>query len=195
MATIIGEGITFDDVLLVPAYSEVTPNMIDLSTKLTNKISLNIPMMSASMDTVTEYRMAIAMARQGGIGIIHKNMSIKAQAEEVDKVKRSENGVISDPFSLSQDHTLQDADELMAKFRISGVPITQNGKLLGIITNRDLKFETDFSKKIKDCMTSEGLITAPEGITLEEAKKILAKARKEKLPIVDKDNNLKGLRY
>lgn len=193
MATIIGEGITFDDVLLVPAYSEVTPNMIDLSTKLTNKISLNIPMMSASMDTVTEYRMAIAMARQGGIGIIHKNMSIKAQAEEVDKVKRSENGVISDPFSLSQDHTLQDADELMAKFRISGVPITQNGKLLGIITNRDLKFETDFSKKIKDCMTSEGLITAPEGITLEEAKKILAKARKEKLPIVDKDNNLKGL--
>lgn len=193
MATIIGEGITFDDVLLVPAYSEVTPNMIDLSTKLTNKISLNIPMMSASMDTVTEYRMAIAMARQGGIGIIHKNMSIKTQAEEVDKVKRSENGVISDPFSLSQDHTLQDADELMAKFRISGVPITQNGKLLGIITNRDLKFETDFSKKIKDCMTSEGLITAPEGITLEEAKKILAKARKEKLPIVDKDNNLKGL--
>lgn len=193
MATIIGEGITFDDVLLVPAYSDVTPNMIDLSTKLTNKITLNIPMMSASMDTVTEYRMAIAMARQGGIGIIHKNMSISAQAEEVDKVKRSENGVISDPFSLSQDHTLQDADDLMAKFRISGVPITQNGKLLGIITNRDLKFETDFSKKIKDCMTSEGLITAPEGITLEEAKKILAKARKEKLPIVDKDNNLKGL--
>ena len=193
MATIIGEGITFDDVLLVPAYSEVTPNMIDLSTKLTNKISLNIPMMSASMDTVTEYRMAIAMARQGGIGIIHKNMSIQAQAEEVDKVKRSENGVITDPFSLSPEHTLQDADELMAKFRISGVPVTQNGKLVGIITNRDLKFETDFSKKIKDCMTAEGLITALEGITLEEAKKILAKARKEKLPIVDKDNNLKGL--
>ncbi len=193
MATIIGEGITFDDVLLVPAYSEVTPNMIDLSTKLTNKISLNIPMMSASMDTVTEYRMAIAMARQGGIGIIHKNMSISAQAEEVDKVKRSENGVITDPFSLSQEHTLHDADELMAKFRISGVPITQNGKLVGIITNRDLKFETDFSKKIKDCMTAEGLITAPEGITLDDAKKILAKARKEKLPIVDKDNNLKGL--
>lgn len=193
MATIIGEGITFDDVLLVPAYSEVTPNMIDLSTKLTNKITLNIPMMSASMDTVTEYRMAIAMARQGGIGIIHKNMSIQAQAEEVDKVKRSENGVITDPFSLSPEHTLQDADELMAKFRISGVPVTQNGKLVGIITNRDLKFETDFSKSIKDCMTAEGLITAPEGITLEEAKKILAKARKEKLPIVDKDNNLKGL--
>ena len=159
MATIIGEGITFDDVLLVPAYSEVTPNMIDLSTKLTNTISLNIPMMSASMDTVTEHRMAIAMARQGGIGIIHKNMSIEAQAEEVDKVKRSENGVITDPFSLSEDNTLLDADDLMAKFRISGVPITNNGKLVGIITNRDLKFETDYSKKIKDCMTSEGLIT------------------------------------
>ena len=193
MATIIGEGITFDDVLLVPAYSEVTPNMIDLSTKLTNKISLNIPMMSASMDTVTEHRMAIAMARQGGIGIIHKNMSIQAQADEVDKVKRSENGVITDPFSLSEDNTLSDADDLMAKFRISGVPITKNGKLVGIITNRDLKFETDYTKKIKDCMTSEGLITAREGITLEEAKQILAKARKEKLPIVDQDNNLKGL--
>ena len=193
MATIIGEGITFDDVLLVPAYSEVTPDMIDLSTKLTNKISLNIPMMSASMDTVTEHRMAIAMARQGGIGIIHKNMSVEKQAEEVDKVKRSENGVITDPFSLSEDNTLADADDLMAKFRISGVPITKNGKLVGIITNRDLKFETDYRKKIKDCMTFEGLITAPEGITLEEAKQILAKARKEKLPIVDKNNNLKGL--
>ncbi len=193
MGTIIGEGITFDDVLLVPAYSEVTPNMIDLSTYLTKKVKLNIPMMSASMDTVTEHRMAIAMARQGGIGIIHKNMSIEAQAEEVDKVKRSENGVITDPFSLSPEHTLQDADDLMAKFRISGVPITEGTKLVGIITNRDLKFETDFSKKIKESMTSEGLITAPEGITLEEAKAILAKARKEKLPIVDKDNNLKGL--
>ncbi len=193
MAAIIGEGITFDDVLLVPSYSEVTPNMIDLSTKLTQKISLNIPMMSASMDTVTEHRMAIAMARQGGIGIIHKNMSVEKQAEEVDKVKRSENGVITDPFSLSEDNTLADADDLMAKFRISGVPITKNGKLVGIITNRDLKFETDYRKKIKDCMTFEGLITAPEGITLEEAKQILAKARKEKLPIVDKDNNLKGL--
>ncbi len=193
MAAIIGEGITFDDVLLVPSYSEVTPNMIDLSTKLTQKISLNIPMMSASMDTVTEHRMAIAMARQGGIGIIHKNMSVEKQAEEVDKVKRSENGVITDPFSLSEDNTLADADYLMAKFRISGVPITKNGKLVGIITNRDLKFETDYRKKIKDCMTFEGLITAPEGITLEEAKQILAKARKEKLPIVDKNNNLKGL--
>ncbi len=193
MGTIIGEGITFDDVLLVPAYSEVTPNMIDLSTYLTKKVKLNIPMMSASMDTVTEHRMAIAMARQGGIGIIHKNMSIEAQADEVDKVKRSENGVITDPFSLSPEHTLQDADNLMAKFRISGVPITEGTKLVGIITNRDLKFETDFSKKIKDSMTSEGLITALEGITLDEAKTILAKARKEKLPIVDKDNNLKGL--
>jgi len=193
MGTIIGDGITFDDVLLVPAYSEVTPNMIDLSTCLTKTVTLNIPMMSASMDTVTEHRMAIAMARQGGIGIIHKNMSITAQADEVDKVKRSENGVITDPFFLSPEHTLQDADDLMAKFRISGVPITEGTKLVGIITNRDLKFETDFSKKIKESMTSEGLITAPEGITLEEAKAILAKARKEKLPIVDKDNNLKGL--
>ncbi len=193
MGTIIGEGITFDDVLLVPAYSEVTPNMIDLTTYLTKKVKLNIPMMSAGMDTVTEHRMAIAMARQGGIGIIHKNMSIEAQAEEVDKVKRSENGVITDPFFLSPEHTLQDAEDLMRKFRISGVPITENGKLVGIITNRDLKFETDFTKKIKDSMTSEGLITAPEGITLEDAKAILAKARKEKLPIVDKDFNLKGL--
>ena len=193
MGKIIGEGITFDDVLLVPAYSEVTPNMVDLSTNLTKTIRLNIPMMSAGMDTVTEHRMAIAMARQGGIGIIHKNMSIEAQAEEVDKVKRSENGVITDPFYLSPEHTLADANDLMAKFRISGVPITEGRKLVGIITNRDLKFETDFTKKIKDSMTSEGLVTAPEGITLEEAKKILAKARKEKLPIVDKDFNLKGL--
>ena len=193
MGKIIGEGITFDDVLLVPAYSEVTPNMIDLTTYLTKKIKLNIPMMSAGMDTVTEHRMAIAMARQGGIGIIHKNMSIEAQAKEVDKVKRSENGVITDPFFLSPDHTLADAEDLMHNFRISGVPITENGKLVGIITNRDLKFETDYTKKIKESMTSEGLITAPEGITLDEAKKILAKARKEKLPIVDKDFHLKGL--
>ena len=193
MGKIVNDGITFDDVLLVPAYSEVIPNQVDVSTWLTKKVKLNIPLMSAGMDTVTEHRMAIAMARQGGIGIIHKNMSIEAQADEVDKVKRSENGVITDPFSLSPEHTLQDADNLMAKFRISGVPITEGTKLVGIITNRDLKFETDFSKKIKESMTSEGLITAPEGITLEEAKAILAKARKEKLPIVDKDNNLKGL--
>ena len=193
MGKIISEGITFDDVLLVPAYSEVIPNQVDLTTHLTNKIQLNIPLMSAGMDTVTEHRMAIAMARQGGIGIIHKNMSIEAQADEVDKVKRSENGVITDPFHLSPDNTLAEADALMGKFRISGVPITENGKLVGIITNRDLLFEEDFSKKIKESMTSEGLITAPVGITMEEAKKILAKARKEKLPIVDENFNLKGL--
>ena len=193
MGKLIGEGITFDDVLLVPAFSEVIANDVDTRTRLTNKIQLNIPLMSASMDTVTEHRMAIAMARQGGIGIIHKNMSIEEQAEEVDKVKRSENGVITDPFSLSPEHTIQDADDLMAKYRISGVPITEGTKLVGIITNRDLKFETDFSKKIKESMTSEGLVTAKEGITLEEAKQILGKARKEKLPIVDDDSNLKGL--
>ena len=193
MSKIIGEGITFDDVLLVPAYSEVIPNQVDISTWLTNTIRLNVPLMSAGMDTVTEHRMAIAMARQGGIGIIHKNMSIEAQAEEVDKVKRSENGVITDPFYLSPEHTLADADRLMAKFRISGVPITEGKKLVGILTNRDLKFETDYSKKIKECMTSEGLVTAKEGVTLEEAKKILGQARKEKLPIVDDDFNLKGL--
>ena len=193
MGKIIGEGITFDDVLLVPAYSEVIPNQVDVSTYLTKKIRLNIPFMSAGMDTVTEHRMAIAMARQGGIGIIHKNMSIEAQAEEVDKVKRSEYGVITDPFYLSPEHTLKDADELMAKFRISGVPITEGKKLVGIITNRDLKFEEDYSRKIKECMTSEHLVTAKEGVTMEEAKRILAKARVEKLPIVDDDFNLKGL--
>ncbi len=194
MGTIIGEGITFDDVLLVPSYSEVTPNMIDLTTRLTPKIQLNIPMMSASMDTVTEHRMAIAMARQGGIGIIHKNMTIEEQADEVDKVKRSEYGVITDPFSLSPDRTLADADDLMAKFRISGVPVTEGPKLVGIITNRDLKFEEDYSRKISECMTpAEDLITAREGITLEEAKKVLADARKEKLPIVDENFHLKGL--
>ena len=194
MGKIIGEGITFDDVLLVPQYSEVTPNMIDLSTNLTQKIKLNIPLMSAGMDTVTEHRMAIAMARQGGIGIIHKNMSIEAQADEVDKVKRSENGVITDPFYLHPDNTIGDANDLMAKFRISGVPITdESGKLVGIITNRDLKFEEDFSRPIKECMTSKNLITAPVGITLDDAKKILAKGRIEKLPIVDDEYKLKGL--
>ena len=193
MGKIIGEGITFDDVLLVPQYSEVTPNMVDLSTHLTKKIKLNIPMMSAGMDTVTEHTMAIAMARQGGIGIIHKNMTIEQQADEVDKVKRSENGVITDPFYLSPEHTLKDANELMAKFRISGVPIVVGKKLVGIITNRDLKFETDETKLIKDSMTTEGLITAKAGVTLEEAKAILAKSRKEKLPLVDDDFNLVGL--
>ena len=193
MGKIIGEGITFDDVLLVPQYSEVTPNMVDLSTHLTKKIKLNIPMMSAGMDTVTEHRMAIAMARQGGIGIIHKNMTIEQQADEVDKVKRSENGVITDPFYVSPEHTLKDANDLMAKFRISGVPIVVGKKLVGIITNRDLKFETDETKLIKDSMTTEGLITAKAGVTLEEAKAILAKSRKEKLPLVDDDFNLVGL--
>ena len=193
MAKIIGDGITFDDVLLVPAYSEVTPNMVDISTRLTKKIHLNIPMMSAGMDTVTEHRMAIAMSRQGGIGIIHKNMSIEAQAEEVDMVKRSENGVITDPFSLTPEHTLGDANALMAKYRISGVPITEGKKLVGIITNRDLKFEEDMTRPIRERMTSENLITAKEGVTLEEAKKILAAARKEKLPIIDEEGNLKGL--
>ena len=193
MGRIVSEGITFDDVLLMPGYSNVIPNQVDLTTNLTKTIRLNIPMMSAGMDTVTEHRMAIAMARQGGIGIIHKNMSIEAQAEEVDKVKRSENGVITDPFSLTAEHTLADADSLMGKFRISGVPITEGKRLVGIITNRDLKFETDMTKKIKECMTSEGLVTAKAGVTLEEAKKILAASRKEKLPIVDDDYNLVGL--
>ena len=193
MGKIIGEGITFDDVLLVPSYSEVIPNQIDLRTELTKTIKLNIPLMSAGMDTVTEHRMAIAMARQGGIGIIHKNMSIEAQAEEVDRVKRSENGVITDPFYLSPEHTLKDANELMAKYRISGVPITQGRRLVGIITNRDLKFEEDFTRPIKECMTSEHLVTAKEGVTLKDAKAILAKAKVEKLPIVDDDFNLKGL--
>ena len=194
MGQIVGEGITFDDVLLIPQYSCVTPNMVSLTTRLTNKITLNIPLMSAGMDTVTEHRMAIAMARQGGIGIIHKNMSIEEQADEVDKVKRSEYGVISDPFYLHADNTLEDANELMAKYRISGVPIVgENKKLIGILTNRDLKFEENFSKKISECMTSEGLVTAREGITLDEAKKILGKARVEKLPIVDGQGILKGL--
>lgn len=193
MGTIIGEGITFDDVLLIPAFSEVIPNQVDLATNLTQKIKLNIPMMSAGMDTVTEHRMAIAMARQGGIGVIHKNMSIEAQADEVDKVKRSENGVITDPFSLSPEHTLAQADELMAKFRISGVPITEGKRLVGIITNRDLKFETDYGRKIKEVMTKDNLITAKQGITLSEAKNILAAARKEKLPLVDDEGNLTGL--
>ena len=193
MAKIIGDGITFDDVLLVPQYSEVVPNEIDVSTYLTKSIHLNIPFLSAGMDTVTEHQMAIAMARCGGIGIIHKNMSIEQQAEEVDMVKRSENGVITDPFFLSAEHTLKDANDLMAKFRISGVPITEGRKLIGIITNRDLVFEEDYTKKIKECMTSENLVTAKEGTTLEEAKQILARAKVEKLPIVDDAGNLKGL--
>lgn len=188
------EGLTFDDVLLVPQKSEVTPNMIELKTQLTKKITLNIPLMSAAMDTVTEAPMAIAMAREGGIGIIHKNMSIEQQRLEVEKVKRSENGVIVDPFFLSPKHTLKDADELMGRYKISGVPITdEQGKLLGIITNRDLRFETDFSRIIDEVMTKDNLITAPEGTTLDEAQEVLRSNKIEKLPIVDKDGMLKGL--
>jgi len=187
------EGLTFDDVLLIPQHSEVLPSSVDLSTWLTRKIKLNIPLMSAAMDTVTEARLAIAIAREGGIGIIHKNMSIEEQADQVDKVKRSEHGVIVDPFHLSAEHSLSDAMNLMEKYRISGVPITDNGRLIGIITNRDIRFETDFSKKIKEVMTSENLVTAPEGTTLSEAQEILRKYKIEKLPIVDKNGMLKGL--
>ncbi|AVM69944.1 IMP dehydrogenase [Lachnospiraceae bacterium oral taxon 500] len=195
MEKIIKEGVTFDDVLLVPAYSEVLPYQVDVSTQLTKKIKLNIPLMSAGMDTVTEARMAIAMARQGGIGIIHKNMSIQQQVEEVDKAKRSENGVIIDPFYLTPEHYVYEANDLMAKYRISGVPIVKAGskKLVGILTNRDLRFETDFNRKIAEVMTSEKLITGPVGTTLEQAKGIMAKYRIEKLPLVDEDNNLAGL--
>ena len=171
------QGLTFDDVLLVPAASDVLPADVDLTTHLTRKIKLNIPLISAAMDTVTEYRMAIAIAREGGIGIIHKNMSISQQAEQVDMVKRSENGVITNPFWLAPGHTLAEADELMAKFRISGVPICDNGRLIGIITNRDMKFETDMNQLIDNVMTKENLVTAPEGITLEEAKEILRRLR------------------
>ena len=187
------EGLTFDDVLLVPQKSDITPDMVTLGTNLTKKIKLNIPLMSSAMDTVTESSMAIAIAREGGIGIIHKNMTIEQQASEVDKVKRSEHGVIADPFHLSKEHTLLDADQLMGKYKISGVPITENGKLIGIITNRDLRFETDFSRPIGEVMTKENLITAPEGTTLEQAQEILSKYKIEKLPIVDKDFKLKGL--
>lgn len=187
------QGLTFDDVLLVPAKSDVLPADIDLHTHLTKKIVLNIPLMSAAMDTVTESRMAIAIAREGGIGIIHKNMSIGQQAEQVDMVKRSENGVITNPFWLAPGHTLAEANELCAKYRISGVPICDNGKLIGIITNRDMKFETDMSQLIDNVMTKENLVTAPEGTTLDEAREILRKHKIEKLPIVDKDFHLKGL--
>ncbi|MPM45170.1 Inosine-5'-monophosphate dehydrogenase [bioreactor metagenome] len=193
MAIILKQAYTFDDVLLVPNKSDVLPKDVKLVTNLTKKIKLNLPLISAGMDTVTEAKMAIAMAREGGIGVIHKNMSIEAQASEVDRVKRQENGVIKDPFSLSKDKTIEEALGLMAKYRISGVPVTENGKLVGIITNRDTVFETDYSKKISEVMTSEGLITALEGTTIEEAKELLRKHKIEKLPLVDKDFNLKGL--
>ena len=194
MERFVGEGLTFDDVLLVPAESNVLPADVDLTTSLTNKIKLNVPIMSAAMDTVTEYRMAIAIAREGGIGVIHKNMAIDAQSEQVDLVKRSENGVITNPFSLHEDDTLGDADALCGKFRISGVPIVNNnGELIGIITNRDMKFETDKSRLIGEVMTRDNLITGLVGTTLEEAKEILQEHKIEKLPIVDEDNKLRGL--
>lgn len=186
-------GLTFDDVLLVPQYSELLPKEIDVSTWLTNEIKLNIPLLSSAMDTVTESRLAIGIAREGGIGIIHKNMSIEQQATEVDRVKRSEHGVIVDPFSLSPEHTIEDANELMAKYRISGVPITENGRLVGILTNRDLRFLSDYSQKIGDVMTKENLITAAVGTTLSEAKEILRRYKVEKLPLVDDKGFLKGL--
>ena len=193
MARILKQAYTFDDVLLVPNKSEVLPNQVSLQTNVTKTIKLNIPLISASMDTVTESKMAIAMAREGGLGIIHKNMSIEEQAKEVDKVKRQENGVITDPIYLSPDHTLQDAEELMSQYRISGVPITVNGKLVGILTNRDVTFEEDVTKKISEVMTKENLITAPEGTTITEAKEILKNHKIEKLPLVDNEGNLKGL--
>lgn len=187
------EGLTFDDVLLVPGKSEVLPRDVDVSTYLTQNIKLNVPIISSGMDTVTEARMAIAMAREGGIGVIHKNMSIERQSNEIDKVKRSEHGIIVDPIFLSPENTLQDAHDLMERYRISGVPITSGEKLVGILTNRDLRFETNLSRKISECMTKEHLITAPVGTSLEQAKAILGKHRIEKLPLVDERGNLKGL--
>jgi IMP dehydrogenase len=187
------EGITFDDVLLVPSRSRVLPADVDISTQLTKQIRLNVPLMTAGMDTVTESRMAIAIAREGGVGVIHKNMSLEKQAEEVDKVKRSEHGVITNPFHLSPDHKIHDAAALMERYRISGVPITVNGKLVGIITNRDLRFETNFDRYIRDVMTKDKLVVAPVGTTLSGAQQILQKHKVEKLPIVDKDFMLKGL--
>lgn len=193
MSKIVKEALTFDDVLLIPAASDVLPATVDLRTTLCKGINLNIPLLSAAMDTVTESRLAIAMAREGGLGIIHKNMSIEEQAAQVDKVKRSEHGVITDPFFLTPEQPVKAACELMEKYRISGVPITEKGKLVGILTNRDLRFETDFEQPIQNVMTKENLVTAPEGTSLEEAQKILGKHRIEKLPIVDKNFNLKGL--
>lgn len=187
------EGLTFDDVLLIPAKSDVLPNEVCLKSRLARDIYLNTPLITAAMDTVTETKMAIAIAREGGIGIIHKNMSIDAQAEEVDKVKRSENGVIVNPFSLGPEHYVTDANELMGKFKISGVPIVENGKLVGILTNRDLRFLTDYNTKIKDVMTKDNLVTAPVGTTLEQAQEILRRHKIEKLPLVDENGMLKGL--
>ena len=193
MDKIVKEALTFDDVLLIPAASEVLPSTVDLRTTLCKGINLNIPLISAAMDTVTESKLAIAMAREGGLGVIHKNMSIEEQAAQVDKVKRSEHGVITDPFHLTPDQPVSAAEALMAKYKISGVPITEGGKLVGILTNRDLRFETDFEQPIANVMTKENLVTAPEGTSLAEAQKLLGKHRIEKLPIVDKKGYLKGL--
>lgn len=188
------EGLTFDDVLLIPAKSDVVPNQVSLKTRLAKNIYLNTPIITSAMDTVTEARMAIAIAREGGCGIIHKNMTIEQQAEEVDKVKRSENGVIVNPFSLTADKTVAEADKLMGKYRISGVPIVEgHGKLVGILTNRDLRFLSDFNIPISEVMTHENLVTAPMGTDMETAQKILMSHKIEKLPIVDKDGVLKGL--
>ncbi|QGP93472.1 Inosine-5'-monophosphate dehydrogenase [Neomoorella glycerini] len=193
MDKIIGEGLTFDDVLLVPGESEVLPREVDISSNFTRHIRLNTPLVSAAMDTVTEARMAISMAREGGIGVIHKNMSIERQAKEVDRVKRSEHGVITDPISLTPDHKVRDAVALMEHYHISGVPITVNGKLVGIITNRDIRFEENYDRPIREVMTRENLVTAPVGTTLSEAMAILRRYKIEKLPLVDDDYNLKGL--
>src|SRR6056297_313906 len=193
MDKVIKKGITFDDVLLVPRKSSVLPNNVDIKTRLTKKIKLNIPIISAGMDTVTEAGLAIAMARQGGIGVIHKNMSIEQQALEVDKVKRAEHGVIVDPFFLNPDNLVKDAEELMGRYRISGVPIVEGKKLVGIITNRDIRFESDMSKEISEVMTSENLITAHADIDMQEAERILKINKIEKLPLVDESGNLKGL--
>lgn len=193
VAKIIKEGITFDDVLLIPGESSVLPHEVDLTTRFSRNITLNIPLVSAGMDTVTEYRMAIAMAREGGIGVIHKNMSIEAQAMEVDRVKRSEHGIIIDPVFLGPDNTIQEALNLMSRYRISGVPITVEGKLVGILTNRDLRFEDNFTRPIKEVMTTKGLVTAPQGTSIDEAREMLKQHRIEKLPIIDKDGMLTGL--
>ena len=193
MSKIVQEGLTFDDVLLIPSASDVLPSGVKLNAKLTEEIRLNIPLLSAAMDTVTDSRLAIAIAREGGMGIIHKNMSIEEQASHVDKVKRSEHGVITDPFYLEPENTVREAVALMSKYKISGVPITKNGKLVGILTNRDLRFESNYDQSIDNVITKDNLVTAPEGTSLDEAQKILGKHRIEKLPIVDKKGYLKGL--
>ncbi len=187
------EALTFDDVLLVPGYAEVLPSEVDLRTRLHEKLQLNIPVLSAAMDTVTEARLAIALARQGGMGVIHRNLSPEEQAAEVDKVKRSESGMIVDPITLGPDATLAEAEAIMSRYHISGVPITENGKLVGILTNRDIRFATEWNAPVREYMTSEGLITAPVGTSIEEAKEILHKYRIEKLPLVDEHFNLRGL--